>query len=157
MDIFYEQFVTKDYEAEQKKFNSCKKALGILIIFNIIFNLMILTIFFVAFYVVLLIVERKKFLEFEYELTGKELVISKIINKKRRKIIGKVNLDDVLEIVCFEKFCRKDVKIINASLGKIKNEKILITKNDSGLIGYRMSIDSKLQRIFKSINPTIFR
>ncbi len=157
MDIFYEQFVTKDYKAEQKKFNSCRQALGILIIFNIILNLGILTIFFVACYFVLVIVARKKFLEFEYELTGKDLVINKIINKKSRKIIGNVNLDDVVEIVCEEKFCRKDVKIINASLGEIKNQKILVMKNDSGLIGYRMSIDSKLQKIFKSINPTVFR
>ncbi len=158
MDIFYEQFLTKDYSKDQKLFNSIKQALLILILFNVVLNIKFLVILLLFIYLLIFIISRKKFLEYEYELTVDELVISKIIEKKTRKKIGQFKLGNIIDVKLIENFNRKDIKIVNATLNNLdKNnlkEVVILIKKDSNLIGYKMAIDEKIQNILKNINPT---
>lgn len=160
MDIFYEQFITKDYSKEIKKFESIKLALVILIIFNSILRISSLAILFILAYIFVLLLTRKKIIEFEYELIGNELIISKIINKRSRKKIVEINLENVVEIVSLEKFNRKEIKVINSTLdvlNKEVEENVIIIRNNSNLIGYKVSLDKKIQNILKNININMFK
>lgn len=161
MDIFYEQFLTKDYGEKQRKYESIGQALILLTILNIIFVGISLAAITIAGYILVFILARKRFLEFEYELTDTELVISKIMNKKSRKLIGKINIENVVEVTSAKSFNKKDVKIINASLDGIEKdglkESILLIRVDSNLIGYKIAMDKKLQGMCRRINPIIFK
>lgn len=158
MDIFYEQFITKDYKNQNKIFNSIKQALIVLAVFNIILNIKTLVILSLLGYFLVYIICRKKFLEYEYELTGDDLVISKIIDRKSRKKIAQFKLGNIIDAKLIENFNRKDIKVVNATLNGLSKsdlkEVVIITKKDSNLIGYKMTIDEKFQSILKNINPT---
>ena len=114
----------------------------------------------VGVYFLMFLIGRSKFLEFEYELTCSELVISKIMNKKTRKVVEKINVNKIVEVVSSNNFNRSDVKIVNASLNGIKkdelNEKILLVREDSNLIGYKIAMDNNLHEICRRINPIVF-
>ena len=160
MEVFYEQFLTKDYGYKQKSFESIQQALLILAILNGIFMGIIWALLTVGVYFLMFLIGRSKFLEFEYELTCSELVISKIMNKKTRKVVGKIDVNKIVEVVSSNNFNRSDVKIVNASLNGIKkdelNEKILLVREDSNLIGYRIAMDNNLHEICRRINPIVF-
>lgn len=160
MEVFYEQFLTKDYGYKQKSFESIQQALLVLAILNGIFMGIIWALLTVGVYFLMFFIGRSKFLEFEYELTCSELVISKIMNKKTRKVVGKIDVNKIVEVVSSNNFNRSDVKIVNASLNGIKkdelNEKILLVREDSNLIGYKIAMDNKLHEICRRINPIVF-
>lgn len=160
MGVFYEQFLTKDYGYKQKSFESIQQALLVLAILNGIFMGIIWALLTVGVYFLMFLIGRSKFLEFEYELTCSELVISKIMNKKTRKVVGKIDVNKIVEVVSSNNFNRSDVKIVNASLNGIKkdelNEKILLVREDSNLIGYKIAMDNKLHEICRRINPIVF-
>lgn len=160
MEVFYEQFLTKDYGYKQKSFESIQQALLVLAILNGIFMGIIWALLTVGVYFLMFLIGRSKFLEFEYELTCSELVISKIMNKKTRKVVGKIDVKKIIEVVSSNNFNRSDVKIVNASLNGIKkdelNEKILLVREDSNLIGYKIAMDNKLHEICRRINPIVF-
>lgn len=160
MEVFYEQFLTKDYGYKQKSFESIQQALLILAILNGIFMGIIWALLTVGVYFLMFLIGRSKFLEFEYELTCSELVISKIMNKKTRKVVGKIDVNKIVEVVSSNNFNRSDVKIVNASLNGIKkdelNEKILLVREDSNLIGYKIAMDNNLHEICRRINPIVF-
>ena len=160
MGVFYEQFLTKDYGYKQKSFESIQQALLILAILNGIFMGIIWALLTVGVYFLMFLIGRSKFLEFEYELTCSELVISKIMNKKTRKVVGKIDVNKIVEVVSSNNFNRSDVKIVNASLNGIKkdelNEKILLVREDSNLIGYKIAMDNNLHEICRRINPIVF-
>lgn len=160
MEVFYEQFLTKDYGYKQKSFESIQQALLVLAILNGIFMVIIWALLTVGVYFLMFLIGRSKFLEFEYELTCSELVISKIMNKKTRKVVGKIDVNKIVEVVSSNNFNRSDVKIVNASLNGIKkdelNEKILLVREDSNLIGYKIAMDNKLHEICRRINPIVF-
>lgn len=160
MDIFYEQFLTKNYGQIQKTFESIKQALLILSILNGIFMGILWALLTLGIYFLVFIIGRNKFLEFEYELTDSDLVISKIMNKKSRKMIASIDVKNIVEVVSSNSFNRSNVKIINASLEGINkdelNEKILLVREDSNLIGYKIAMDKKLYEICTKINPIIF-
>lgn len=160
MEVFYEQFLTKDYGYKQKSFESIQQALLVLAILNGIFMGIIWALLTVGVYFLMFLIGRSKFLEFEYELTCSELVISKIMNKKTRKVVGKIDVNKIVEVVSSNNFNRSDVKIVNASLNGIKkdelNEKILLVREDSNLIGYKIAMDNKLHEICRRINPIVF-
>lgn len=160
MEVFYEQFLTKDYGYKQKSFESIQQALLVLAILNGIFMGIIWALLTVGVYFLMFLIGRSKFLEFEYELTCSELVISKIMNKKTRKVVGKIDVNKIVEVVSSNNFNRSDVKIVNASLNGIKkdelNEKILLVREDSNLIGYKIAMDNNLHEICRRINPIVF-
>lgn len=160
MEVFYEQFLTKNYGYKQKSFESIQQALLVLAILNGIFMGIIWALLTVGVYFLMFLIGRSKFLEFEYELTCSELVISKIMNKKTRKVVGKIDVNKIVEVVSSNNFNRSDVKIVNASLNGIKkdelNEKILLVREDSNLIGYKIAMDNKLHEICRRINPIVF-
>ncbi len=162
MDIFYEQFLTKDYEFKRKKVESAKQALLILTLLNMIFLGKIIAILTFLVYVILSIIARNKFIEFEYELTGSELIVSKIFNKKNRKIIANININDVIKIKSSNSYINEDIKIINLTLSGIKTKKLtenilIVRVNDSNSIGYKLAMDKNLQKMCEKINPMIFK
>lgn len=161
MDIFYEQFLSKNYTKEEKVFKALKLVLIILIFFNITLGSLILTVFMATCYLLTVIISRKIILEYEYELFQKELIISKIMNKSSRKKIACINVENITEIIDLEEFNRKDIKVINTTLSKIDKKKvetkIILVRKDSALVGYKVALDKKIQSKLKTINSNIFK
>lgn len=162
MDVFYEQFLSKNYGKQAKIFESIQQFLLILTVFNLVRMSFMWTILMLILYFLVFIIVNIKFLEYEYELTCDELVLSKIINKKSRKTIGKINVRDIVDVKSLDSNLNGDnIKIINASLDGIDkselNEKILLVRQNSNLIGYKVAMDKKLYGMCKMINPIIFK
>lgn len=162
MDIFYEQFLTKDYDFKRKKVESAKYALLILTLLNMIFLGKIVAILTFLVYIVVSIIARNKFIEFEYELTGNELVVSKIFNKKNRKIVANININDVIKVKSSDSHISDEIKIINLTLNGMKTEKLIeniliVRVNNSNSIGYKLAMDKNLKNMCEKINPMVFK
>ncbi|MDE6182643.1 MAG: hypothetical protein K2F59_05525, partial [Eubacteriales bacterium] len=95
---------------------------------------------------------------YEYEYYEGELTISKIINRKSRKIIGRFDIDKISKVSKPDN-ADKSIKIINACLKKISNnnnKELIIFVGGNEPVGYYLSIDEKLFEILKRKKPSIF-
>lgn len=158
MEVFYEQFITKDYGEIQKKFQSVRHTLVILAIISVIFVGSFGVITFLLGYIMLGLVARNMFLEYEYEITENELVITKIMNKKKRKVITTLNLEELVCVNSIQEANKKNIKIINACIEndeKLK-ERVLIINKNSSLLGFKIAMDKKLLTMCRRVNPTCF-
>lgn len=157
--MFYEQFLTKDYDIKRKKVESSKLALLILALLNTIFISMVVGVITFGFYIFLSLIARYKFIEFEYELTGNELVISKISNKKSRRIVANIKIDEVIKVKTKDSFNNEGIRIVNLCLDEMDNlcEKVLVVREGSSLIGYKVALDKDLARMCGIINPSVFK
>lgn len=158
MDCFYEQFIGKDYGAKQKKFEATKEVLIVVAVIVSMFQGVIFGLAVFVIYIILGIFGKNMFLEYEYELTENELVISKIMNKKGRKVIGTIDINNVVDVISADSKLRDGVKIVNASFddGEL-GQQILYVNKDSKLIGFKVSMDRNLIYKCKRINVTSFR
>ena len=115
MDCFYEQFQTKDYRRIENTMNILSKgSLAIAIVLIAMLNI-IGAIFFALVYFIIFILSRKVIVEYEYELTGNELSIYKIMNKSKRKEIGSFNIREISSVKTLDKLSN-NTKIIKAYL-----------------------------------------
>lgn len=158
MDIFYEQFITKDYGDIQKKFQSVRNTLVILAMISAIFVGTFGVVTFLMGYVILGLIARNLFLEYEYEITENELVITKIMNKKKRKVITTLNIEKLVNAYSLEEANNKNIRVVNACIEDDKRlkEKILVINRDSKLVGFRVAMDKKLLSICRKLNPVCF-
>lgn len=152
--MFYEQFLTKDYGQKVQNMTVIRSTMVVLAILSPFTIGIIGSLIFGALYLILGIVENKMFLEYEYELTESELVLSKIMSKRKRKVLGKIDINKVLDVVNEEECKRRGAKIINVSLEE--KSKILLVSTDKDLVGYKMTMDKKMIEICKNINSTGF-
>lgn len=162
MEIFYEQYLTKDYGLIRQKVESTKNALLVLTFLNFIFLGFTVALITIIIYFIVSLIAYRKFVEFEYELTCNELVISKIVNKKSRRIIANIKIDEVIKIKSVDSINNEGIKIIDLTLGQLQNkglkEKILVISGENDiLIGYKVAMDKTLHNLCKKINPSIFR
>lgn len=158
MDIFYEQFITKDYGDIQKKFQSVRNTLVVLAMISAIFVGTFGVITFLMGYVILGLIARNLFLEYEYEITENELVITKIMNKKKRKVITTLNIEKLVDAYSLEEANNKNISVVNACIEDDKRlkEKVLVINRDSKLVGFRVAMDKKLLSICRKLNPVCF-
>ncbi|MGL6187417.1 MAG: hypothetical protein ACRC1T_18760 [Clostridium chrysemydis] len=158
MDIFYEQFITKDYGDIQKKFQSVRNTLVVLAMISAIFVGTFGVVTFLMGYVILGLIARNLFLEYEYEITENELVITKIMNKKKRKVITTLNIEKLVDAYSLEEANNKNIRVVNACIEDDKRlkEKILVINRDSKLVGFRVAMDKKLLSICRKLNPVCF-
>lgn len=158
MDIFYEQFITKDYGDIQKKFQSVRNTLVVLAMISAIFVGTFGVVTFLMGYVILGFIARNLFLEYEYEITENELVITKIMNKKKRKVITTLNIEKLVNAYSLEEANNKNIRVVNACIEDDKRlkEKILVINRDSKLVGFRVAMDKKLLSICRKLNPVCF-
>ncbi|MGL5480195.1 MAG: hypothetical protein ACRDCB_14235, partial [Clostridium sp.] len=142
MDIFYEQFITKDYGDIQKKFQSVRNTLVVLAMISAIFVGTFGVVTFLMGYVILGLIARNLFLEYEYEITENELVITKIMNKKKRKVITTLNIEKLVDAYSLEEANNKNIRVVNACIEDDKRlkEKILVINRDSKLVGFRVAM-----------------
>ena len=156
MDCFYEQFQTKEYQRIEKSFNILSKAsIVIAVLFLAILNI-VGAIAFALVYVIIFILSRKIIVEYEYELTGNELSIYKIMNKSKRKEIGSFNIREISSVKTLEKISNK-TKVKKAYLEEsgIKSM-VYIVKTSEGIIGFQLEEDEKLLDLIKRVNPLVF-
>mgnify|MGYP003446457743 FL=1 len=156
MDCFYEQFQTKEYQRIEKSFNILSKAsIVIAVLFLAILNI-VGAIAFALVYVIIFILSRKIIVEYEYELTGNELSIYKIMNKSKRKEIGSFNIREISSVKTLEKISNK-TKVKKAYLEEsgIKSM-VYIVKTSEGVIGFQLAVDEKLLDLIKRVNPLVF-
>ncbi|MDV4151485.1 hypothetical protein R0131_11670 [Clostridium sp. AL.422] len=156
MDNFYEQFQTKDYEKIEKTFNIFSKlSLAMAIVFAALLNL-VGSMFFILIYSIIFILSRKIIIEYEYELTGNELSIYKIMNKSKRKEIGNFNIREISSVKTLDKL-GSNTKVTKAYLEEsgIK-PMVFITKNSNGNRGFQLAMDEKLLDLVKRVNPLSF-
>lgn len=158
MGCFYEQFVSKSYGDKQKTIEGLTQmlifvAIVVSAIKGIFFGILILLV-----YVGLVVASRKMFLEYEYELTEDELVISKIMNKKTRKVMGRLNIKEVIDVRDGKSEVKNGAKIVKASFddGDLKQQMVYVNK-DSKIIGYKLSMDKKMLANCGRLNGTVFR
>lgn len=162
MEIFYEQYLTKDYEFVRKKVESTKNALLALTCLNFVFLGFTVALITLVIYFIVSLIARRKFVEFEYELTGNELVVSKIVNKKSRRIMANIKIDEVIKIKSVDSVNNEDIKIVDLTLDDIPNkglkEKILVVSGENDILtGYKVAMDKILHDLCKKINPSVFR
>ena len=160
MDKFYEQFISKDYGTLPNAINIISKT--ILLIGVAIFAIFGITgiILAIPAFVIFILIEffmSKSFLEYEYEYYNKDITISKIIGKRRRKIIGNINVDNILKISNINSI-GKDEKVIRCTIKGLNLKEIVIFVNDNNnkKVGYLVGLDEKLYSILKKHNPTLF-
>lgn len=156
MDRFYEQFQTKDYTGMEKVFNILSKAsLVIAILFAVVLNIVGM-ITFALLYLIVFILSRKMIVEYEYELTGDELSIYKIIKKSKRKEIGSFNIREISSVKTLDKLSG-NTKIIKAYLEEsgIKSM-VYMAKTSHGVVGFQLAMDEKLLDLIKRVNPLAF-
>ncbi len=157
MESFYEQFQTKNYSNLEKILNNLSKVvLVITIVFIAMLNFIGAAIF-ALIYLVAFILSRKLIVEYEYELTGEELVIFKIMNKSKRKEVGNFSVRSISSVKTPEQMVNSNTKIVKAYLKEsgIK-DKIYIAKTSQGLIGFQLAMDENLIRLIKRVNPLAF-
>ena len=156
MDCFYEQFQTQDYHGIEKIMNILSKAsLAISIVLIAMLNI-VGAIFFALVYFGIFILSRKIIVEYEYELTGNELSIYKIMNKSKRKEIGSFNIREISSVKTLDKLS-SNTKIIKAYLEEsgIKSM-VYIVNTSKGVTGFQLAMDEKLIEFIKRVNPLVF-
>ncbi|WP_250277812.1 DUF6106 family protein [[Clostridium] colinum] len=160
MTKFYEQFITKDYGTLPNAINIVSKA--ILIIAVAIFAIFGFVGIFLAIPVFLLFIlieiyMVKKFLEYEYEYYDRDITISKIMAKRKRKVITTINVTNILKVTSVDSL-GKDEKFIRCTIKGLNLKEVIIFINDKNnkKVGYLVGLDDKMLSILKKDNPTLF-
>ena len=163
MNKFYEQFITKDYGTLPNAINIVSKGF-LLFALLIIFSFGILNpiglIISVPFFIVFILMElymAKSFLEYEYEYYDKDITISKIIGKKRRKVIGNIDVRNILKVSNINTV-DKSQKIVRCTIKGLNLKEVVIFVNDKNgnKVGYLVGLDEELLSILKKDNSTLF-
>lgn len=156
MDCFYEQFQTKDYRSIEKIINILKKvSLFIAILLMAMLNI-VGAIFFALVYFGILLLSRQIIVEYEYELTGNELSIYKIMNKSKRRELGSFNIKEISSVRTLEKL-NGSTKFIKAYLSDSGIKPMVYVVNTSeGVTGFQLAVDEKLLDLIKKVNPLVF-
>lgn len=156
MDCFYEQFQTKDYKIIENTFNILSKVfLFIAIIFLALSNIIVAIIFGLLYFGVF-VLSKNIIVEYEYELTGNELTISKIMNKSKRKELGNFNIKEISTVKTLDKLSNS-TKVIKAHLDESEfKAMVYIVKTSEGVLGFQLALDDKLMELIKKVNPLIF-
>lgn len=149
--------MTKDYGILPKVFDGIFWAIfGIAVFF--LFNLYI--VFAIVFFLLSFLLElftRMKFVEYEYEYFDKEITISKIMNKKKRKKITAFNIENITKVSKPESFNKNNITLVYLKNVKSNNKEFILTiRLNNGEKNYGLSIDDKLFNILKSEKPTLF-
>lgn len=154
MECFYEQFQTKDYSQIEKSLNIASKvSLVLLALFLATLNIT-MAIIFIIIYGLIFILSRSLIIEYEYELTGDELSIYKIMNKSKRKEIGHFSIRDISRVKTIE---NNNNKIIKAYLEESGHRAMVYTaKTSNGVMGFQLAMDENLLNIIKRVNPLAF-
>ncbi len=160
MNKFYEQFITKDYGTLPNAINIISKAI-------LLIGILLISIFFIGgifmaipLFIAFVLIEfylSKNFLEYEYEYYDKDITISKIIGKKRRKVIGNIDVKSILKVSNLNSLS-KDEKVIRCTIKGLNLKEVVIFVNDKTgkKVGYLVGLDDELLSILKKDNPTLF-
>ena len=156
MECFYEQFQTKDYTKIEKRMKMLSSiALVMTMLFVATLNVFG-AIVFILMYLIIFITSRKLIVEYEYELTGDELSIYKIMNKSKRKEIGSINIKQISSVKTLDKIS-SNTKLVKAYLEETGiKPMVYLTKKSDGLVGFQLAIDENLMQLIKKVNPLIF-
>lgn len=156
MECFYEQFQTKDYKGIEKVLNIISKvAIVLTILFASLLNI-VGSITFALVYIITFILGRKLIVEYEYELTGDELSIYKIMNKSKRKEVGCFSIREISGVKTLDKVSN-NTKVIKAYLEEagIKSM-VYMAKTSDGVVGFQLAMDENLLNLIKRVNPLAF-
>lgn len=159
MENFYEQFQTKDYTRKEGLLNNISYAILFLIAANFIFLGPILAALTLGIYFAwTLLYVRNQIVEYEYELTVDELVVTKIMNKRKRKVLATVNISEVIEVKSIEESRRNNKKIIKACLDGVNiKDQVLYIKTSEGVVGLHVALNDNLLNVCRRLNPMVFR
>lgn len=163
MNKFYEQFITKDYGTLPNAINIISKGVlifALLIIFSFGILNFIGIIIAIPFFLVFILIElymAKSFLEYEYEYYDKDITISKIIGKKRRKLIGNIDVRNILKVSNINSIDKSE-KVVRCTIKGLSLNEIVIFVNDKNgnKVGYLVGLDEELLSILKKDNSTLF-
>ena len=156
MECFYEQFQTKDYKGIEKVLNIISKvAIVLTILFASLLNI-VGAITFAWVDNITFILGRKLIVEYEYELTGDELSIYKIMNKSKRKEVGCFSIREISGVKTLDKVSN-NTKVIKAYLEEagIKSM-VYMAKTSDGVVGFQLAMDENLLNLIKRVNPLAF-
>ncbi|WP_438521184.1 DUF6106 family protein [Clostridium sp.] len=157
MDKFYEQFLTTDYGNKEKNFKLISSTLIVLALMSAVVIGFMGSIVCLVGYVIVEIIARAVLLEYEYELTENELVISKIMNKKKRKVITTIDIENIVDVNKVQDGNSRNAKLIKACVDNSGlNEQIIFVTRNSEVVGFKVAMDKKLLLMCKRVNPLNF-
>lgn len=124
MEVFLEQFISSD--RPKKISNSLKKIAGMLFIVGIITILgsLLITIIVEIVALLIFIVRYLMYIDYEYELYNGNITITNIYNASIRRVVQKININDVERVYVTEKEEVKKKGVISAYNTNAKNLKI---------------------------------
>lgn len=157
MEKFYEQFITKDY-------GNLPTTLSILSTTFLIFGLSLLISFglviaspLLLIFLIFQIIITKTIVEYDYEYFEGSITISKIIKKRKRKVIATFNVENISKVYKKESY-PNDLKVVKSTIKNTGLLELILVINDKNNqpIGYLLSIDDKMHNILKRGNLGLF-
>lgn len=157
MKKFYEQFITKDYGTLPSAINIISKAILLVTLFLFFSFGLILAIPFLIVFIILELYIANAFVEYEYEYYEKDLTISKIICKKKRKTIDVIKTNNILKVSQVNNVS-KDEKVIRCTIKglNLKEVVVFINNKNNKKVGYLLGLDDETLAILKRDNPSLF-
>lgn len=142
MDEIYEQHLIRKAEKRDKLLIYLRNMCFLFFVFYGILMSFGVAVIFLAIWLFLFIVCRNVFVDYDYEYCCGEIVISKIILKKRRKIIATLQINQFKGLYQLSE-CHK---IIHASIYKNETE-TYVFQTLAGEIGFVLSLNERMKKL----------
>lgn len=156
MEIFYECFLTEDYNKKKNNMKIIQTTILIIAAIVYVFLGIIAAAIIGLLYIVTIAVSNYMFIEYEYILTNNELDIVKIINKSKRKNVCTIDISKVSKVLKLENK-NGQVSYKKCYVGNEDLKTILINAPHNGeMTTFGLKINDELLRLIKRINPSSF-
>lgn len=157
MDEYYEQVLYEDYKSKIK-FIKFVQAVLLIIAATCLFARIIMGVIIpIILLALILIYSNKRLAEYEYHLCENELRIYKIVCESRRKLIDKLDLNNIKKASKVSEYLKSD-GAMECYVGDSDNYTMLkLTVMRRGEYkDYVIAVDDRMLKNFKRINPSTF-
>lgn len=157
MDEYYEQVLYEDYKSKIK-FIKFVQAVLLIIAATCLFARIIMGVIIpIILLALILIYSNKRLAEYEYHLCENELRIYKIVCESRRKLIDKLDLNNIKRASKVSEYLKSD-GAMECYVGDSDNYTMLkLTVMRRGEYkDYVIAVDDRMLKNFKRINPSTF-
>ena len=157
MDEYYEQVLYEDYKSKIK-FIKFVQAVLLIIAATCLFARIIMGVIIpIILLALILIYSNKRLAEYEYHLCENELRIYKIVCESRRKLIDKLDLNNIKRASKVSEYLKSD-GAMDCYVGDSDNYTMLkLTVMRRGEYkDYVIAVDDRMLKNFKRINPSTF-
>lgn len=156
MEIFYECFLTGDFNRKKSTMKIIQITLIIIAAITYVLLGPTVVIFIALLYIITIVISNYIFVEYEYSLTNNELDIAKIVDKSRRKTICTIDIAQVSGVTKLEDY-KGQAKYKKCYVGNNQIKTLIITTASNGQKNsFALKINEELLVLLKRINPSVF-